>query len=156
MTEGRGCPDVATSLNNLANLYHGTQRMKEAEEAYREALFIRRELAQANPEACRPDVAMTLNNLAILYRDTQRMKEAEAYCREAEGVLEPFWCVNPEAHGDQMAQILSMRARLCDEQGGSSGDACTFARRALATAYNVGLKQDIQRLIRRLCVDSED
>jgi len=42
--------------------------MKAAEEAYQEALSIRRELAKANPEAYLPDVARTLNNLANLLR----------------------------------------------------------------------------------------
>ncbi len=39
-------PYVATTLNNLANLYSLTQRMKEAEAAYQEALDIRRQLAK--------------------------------------------------------------------------------------------------------------
>src|ERR1039458_4017276 len=127
-------------------------RMKEAEEACREALSIRRELAQANPEAYLPDVAMTLNNLANPYRDTQRMKEAEEACREAEGLLEPLWCVNPEVHGDQMAKIWWVRALLCEGPGESSTYACALARRAFAAAYDPGLKQGIQQLIHRLCV----
>jgi tetratricopeptide (TPR) repeat protein len=148
-------PYVATTLNNLALLYSATQRMKQAEEAYREALSIRRELAQANPEAYLPDVAMTLNNLALLYSATQRMKEAEEACREAEGLLEPLWRVNPEVHGDQMGRILLMRALVCEALGESSTDACALARRALAAAYDPGLKQGIQQLIDRLCVDSQ-
>ena len=46
----RSVPYVAMTFNNLANLYHVTQRMKEAETAHQEALSIRRELANANPE----------------------------------------------------------------------------------------------------------
>lgn len=42
---------VASTLNNLATLYRDMQRVKEAEEACREALSIRRKLAQANPKA---------------------------------------------------------------------------------------------------------
>ncbi len=136
-------PYVATTLNNLAALYYATQRMKEAEEAYREALSIRRKLARANPGAYLPDVAMTLNNLANLYRTTQRMQQAEEACHEAEALLEPLWSANPEVHGDQMARILLMRALLCEETGESNSDACALARRALAAAYNLGLKQQI-------------
>jgi hypothetical protein len=33
-------PHVATTLNNLGALYSDTQRLKEAEEAYREAQFV--------------------------------------------------------------------------------------------------------------------
>src|SRR5664280_3418439 len=147
--------EVAATLNNLAVLYRDTQRMKEAEEAYREALSTYRELAQANPEAYLPYVATTLNNLANLYSDTQRRKEAEEACREAEGLLEPLWRVNPEVHGDQMARILGTRALVCEALGESSTDACALARRALAAAYDPGLKQGIQQLIDQLCVDSQ-
>jgi outer membrane protein TolC len=41
-------PGVALTLNNLARLYYSTQRMKEAETAYQEALDIRRQLAKTN------------------------------------------------------------------------------------------------------------
>src|SRR5271157_1625840 len=80
-----GQPDVATALNNLAVLYSDTQRMKEAEAAYQEALDIFRQLAKTNPAAYQPDVAMTLNNLAALYYATQRLKEAEAFWQDALG-----------------------------------------------------------------------
>jgi tetratricopeptide (TPR) repeat protein len=43
-------PDVATTLNNLANLYSATQRMKEAEAACREAEGIPEPLWFVNPE----------------------------------------------------------------------------------------------------------
>jgi tetratricopeptide (TPR) repeat protein len=71
------------TLNNLGLLYSATQRMRDAEEAYAEALAIRRKLAEANPDAYLPDVATTLNNLAILYSATQRMSQAEEAYAEA-------------------------------------------------------------------------
>ncbi len=148
-------PDVAMTLNNLANLYSATQRMKEAEGAYQEALSTYRELAKANPEAYLPDVAMTLNNLAILYRATQRMKEAEECCREAECLLEPLWRANPEVHGDQIARILCTRALLCEPLGKSRREACVLARRAFAAAYHPYLKQSAQALLDRLCADDQ-
>ncbi|WP_423787669.1 tetratricopeptide repeat protein, partial [Klebsiella pneumoniae] len=70
-------------MYNLANLHSATERMKEAEAAYQEALSTFRELAKANPEAYLPNVAMTLSSLANLYRATERMKEAEAAYQEA-------------------------------------------------------------------------
>ena len=48
---------MAGTLNNLGNLYHDSQRLKEAEAAHREALDIRRQLAKTNPAAYQPDVA---------------------------------------------------------------------------------------------------
>jgi len=61
--------------------------MKAAEEAYQEALSIRRELAKANPEAYLPDVAGTLKTWSLLYRATQRMKAAEEAYQEALSIV---------------------------------------------------------------------
>ena len=129
--------------------------VKDAEATYQKALSIRRELAQANPEAYLSDVAMTLNNLAVLYRATQRMKDAEAACREAEAILEPLWSVNPELHGDEIARILWLRALLCEQLEKSCPNACVLARRALAAAYSEDLKQGIRQLINEHCVDQD-
>ena len=63
--------DVAQTLNNLAVLYKNTKRFSESELMYKEALEIRRRLAQSNPQAYDPDVAQTLNNLAHLYQKTK-------------------------------------------------------------------------------------
>ncbi|MCP4549219.1 MAG: tetratricopeptide repeat protein, partial [bacterium] len=64
-------PDVATTLNNLANLHSDTQAYGPALKEYEEALKIRRGLAESSPEDFLPDVATTLNNLAILHKATQ-------------------------------------------------------------------------------------
>jgi tetratricopeptide (TPR) repeat protein len=149
-------PNVAMTLNNLAILYSDTQRMKEAEGAYQEALSTYRDLAQANPEAYLPDVAMTLNNLAVLYSATQRMKEAEDRCCEAERCLEPLWHANPPVHGDQMARILGVHALLCEPDGGPGKDGCAFAQRGFAIAYDPAIKEAMQTLIDRLCVDTSE
>jgi tetratricopeptide (TPR) repeat protein len=136
-------------LNNLAILYSDTQRMKESEQSYQEALTIRRRLAEANPEAYLPDVAVTLNNLANLYTATQRMKEAEDACDEARAILEPLWRQNPELHGNQLAKINLLAAILAGPE--RPKDACEFARQALAAAYDPELKESAQQLIDQFC-----
>ena len=66
-------PNVATSLNNLAELYHTQGDYAKAEPLYKRALAI---LEQAlGPD--HPDVATSLENLAGLYRVTKRPAEAE-------------------------------------------------------------------------------
>jgi tetratricopeptide (TPR) repeat protein len=52
--------ELAATLNNLGVLDSDQGRMKEARKEYAEALQIRRELAQKNPETHQPDVAATL------------------------------------------------------------------------------------------------
>ena len=72
-----------TSCNNLADLLRDIGSFKEAEELHREALKIRRTLAEKNPDAYLPDLADSCNNLAILLHDTDSFKEAEELHRES-------------------------------------------------------------------------
>ena len=100
-------PDVAATLNNLAVLYGDTQRLKEAEAAYQEALDIGRQLSKANPAAYQqPDVALTLDNLANLYGATQRMKQAEAAYQEALDIRRQLAKANPAAYQPDVAATL--------------------------------------------------
>lgn len=62
-------PDVATTLNNLANLHSDNTEYEKASEEYEEALKIYRNLVKENPKAYLHYMANTLNNLAILYQD---------------------------------------------------------------------------------------
>jgi tetratricopeptide (TPR) repeat protein len=138
------------TLNNLAILYSGTQRIQKAEGAYEEALAAYRNLAEANPDAYLPNVAMTLNNLANLLLSNGRAEEADTHASEAEGILDPFWQARQELHGNQMARILSTRAQIF-EVGNKTGEACALARRALAATYDQVIRQSIQKLIERIC-----
>jgi tetratricopeptide (TPR) repeat protein len=70
-------PNVATSLNNLAQLLQATNRLSEAEPLKRRALAI--DEASYGPE--HPDVAIDLNNLALLLQATNRLSEAEPLSR---------------------------------------------------------------------------
>ena len=70
---------MATSLNNLAELYRTQGRYAEAEPLYRRSLTIRE--AKLGPD--HPDVATSLNNLAGLYRAQGRYAEAEPLYRRS-------------------------------------------------------------------------
>jgi len=76
---GKDHPNVAIDLNNLAQLYQATNRLKEAEPLMKRALA----LDEASFGKDHPDVAIDLNNLAQLYQDTNRLKEAEPLYRRA-------------------------------------------------------------------------
>jgi tetratricopeptide (TPR) repeat protein len=54
---------VATSFNNLAELYKSQGRYSEAEPLYQQALALRQKLLGDE----HPDVATSFNNLALLY-----------------------------------------------------------------------------------------
>jgi tetratricopeptide (TPR) repeat protein len=104
-----GHPDIATSLNNLAELYRNQGRYGEAEPLYLEALAIWR---KALPEG-HPDIATSLNNLALLYHSQGRYAEAEPLFREALAIRQKAL---PEGHPD-IAQSLNNLALLYDSQG---------------------------------------
>ncbi|MFM6591972.1 MAG: tetratricopeptide repeat protein, partial [Dolichospermum sp.] len=70
---GENHPDVATSLNDRAELYHNQGRYTEAEPMYIRARSIREQQLGEN----HPDVATSLNNLAALYENQGRYTEAE-------------------------------------------------------------------------------
>jgi len=116
-------PDVAMTLNNLANLYRDTQRLGEAEQAYREALTIRRALAETNPAAYRPDVATTLNNLAVLYSDTQRLGEALAAAQEAVELYRALAAQRPDAFTPDLATSLGALGSILRQDERTIADA---------------------------------
>ncbi|MBD2429177.1 tetratricopeptide repeat protein [Phormidium sp. FACHB-1136] len=120
---GDSHPDVAQSLNNLAELYRSQGRYKEAETLFQQALAIRREQLSDS----HPDVAQSLNNLAGLYRSQGRYREAEPFLREALMILrEQFGDSHPD-----VAQSLNNLAVLHQEQG-RYGEAETLLQQALA------------------------
>jgi tetratricopeptide (TPR) repeat protein len=71
--------EVATYLNNLAQLLKDTTRLEEAEPLMRRALVI----GEAFFGNEHPNVARHLNNLALLLKDTTRLEEAEPLMRRA-------------------------------------------------------------------------
>ena len=84
-------PNVAGTLNNLANLQRSLNDYESAEKGYQEALKIRRELAQTNPQTYLPDVAMTLINMGLLYQRGLPDRSKSLCCvHEAMMMLRPF------------------------------------------------------------------
>ncbi|WP_031291855.1 tetratricopeptide repeat protein, partial [Leptolyngbya sp. Heron Island J] len=77
-------PEVAASLNNLAELYRLQGRYEEAEPLYQRSLGILE--AQLGPQ--HPEVATNLNNLGLLYELQGRYEEAEPLYQRSLGILE--------------------------------------------------------------------
>ena len=79
------------TLNNLANLHCEKNEFPEAEAAYEEALQIRRDLANVNPQTYLPHVAMTTVNLSIFYlQNTPDQEKSLALAKEALQCSLPF------------------------------------------------------------------
>ncbi len=110
-------PNVAATLNNLANLVRGRGRLGEAEALYAEALEIRRNLAKEDPSAYLPDVAATLNNLANLVSDRGRLGEAEALYAEALASYRNLTKADPSTYLPDVAATLNNLANLVSDRG---------------------------------------
>lgn len=108
-------PEVARTLNILANIYNKTQRFKESENMYYESLEIRRRLASSNPQTFEPDVAYTLNDLAILYYITKRFTESEVAYKEAMDIYRRLAIDNPQTFEPDLAKVLNNLANLCSD-----------------------------------------
>ncbi len=76
---GDNYPDIAISLNNLAELYQSQGRYSEAEPLLKEALAIDKKQLGDND----PATAASLNNLAVFYIDQKRYIAAEPLLKEA-------------------------------------------------------------------------
>ena len=120
---GKNHPDVATSLNNLADLYMEQGLYGRAEPLYQRALAIREAALGKN----HPDVADSLHNLAILYVDQGLYGRAEPLYQRALAIREAALGKN---HPD-VAQSLNSLALLYLEQG-LYGRAEPLFQRALA------------------------
>jgi tetratricopeptide (TPR) repeat protein len=120
-------PGLAASLNNLASLLQGTNRLAEAEPLMRRALAIGEK--SLGPE--HPTVAIHLNNLAELLRNTGRIAEAEPLIRRALAIGEKSLGLE---HAD-VASYLDNLARLLKDTN-RPAEAEPIYRRALVIFEN--------------------
>lgn len=104
--------DVATTLNNLANLHSVTNNYPVAEKEYTEALKKYRDLADKNHNVFLPKITMTLNNLANLHRDTNNLLAAEEEYTEALKTYRDLAEKNPDAFLPDVAMTLYNMALL--------------------------------------------
>jgi len=104
--------DIASILNSLATLDYNQYLPEAARKGYEEALKIRRELAQKNPDTCRPDLAKTLNNLAIFDRDQNRTEAARKELEESLQIRRDLARKNPEMYLPDAAMALNNLAIL--------------------------------------------
>ena len=104
--------EMATTLNNLANLHSDLERYEEAEKEYKESLEIRRGLANTNPETYMGDVSMSLNNLAALHKNLVRYEEAEMEYKESLEICRELAKSNPDIYLGDVATTLNNLAIL--------------------------------------------
>ncbi|MDP8051720.1 tetratricopeptide repeat protein [Pasteurella atlantica] len=120
---GENHPSLATTLNNLANLYRTQGKYAKAESLYKRSLAIKEKALGEN----HPSVATILNNLAELYRTQSKYTKAELLYKRALAITE-------KALGENaldVAATLSNFAGLYEAQG-KYAKAESFHKRYLA------------------------
>ena len=79
---------------------------------YKDALDIRKRLAEANPQAYEPGLTDSYNNLALLYMDTQRYAESEKMHKAALEIRKRLADPNPQVYEPYLAGSYSSLADL--------------------------------------------
>jgi tetratricopeptide (TPR) repeat protein len=107
LTKAKSEEERAKVLNRLGNNQSNNCDYVNAEKSYTEALEIRRELAEKNPQAYNPDVAMTLNNLGLLQANILKHEEAKESYKEALEIYTDLAENNPQAYSPDVAMTLN-------------------------------------------------
>uniref|UniRef100_UPI0028526DD7 tetratricopeptide repeat protein n=1 Tax=Schaalia odontolytica TaxID=1660 RepID=UPI0028526DD7 len=89
----------------------------EALEAAREAVRLRRALAEASPAAYAPDLAMSLTNLAAFLSEVGKQDEALEAAREAVRLRRALAEASPQAYTPNLAMSLTNLANILSAVG---------------------------------------
>ena len=110
-------PNLAASLNNLANWLGDVGQRDEALAAIREAVEIYRRLAAAQPDAFRSRLATSLNNLANMLSAVGQRAEALAAIHQAAEIYRQLAAAQPDAFLPDLARSLNNLAKMLSEVG---------------------------------------
>ena len=109
-------PDLAASVNNLANRLAEAGRRAEGLAAAQEAVDLRRELAAGNRDAYLPDLATSVNNLAIHLAEAGRRAEGLAAAQEAVDLYRELAAGEPHLYGPTAERVGELVAFLTRDE----------------------------------------
>ena len=107
-------PLVASSLNDLAGLYHSQGRYGEAEPLYQQTLELWKRLLGSE----HPDVANSLNSLAALYHSQGRYVEAELLYQQALELYKQLGDEHPDVATslNNLAELYYLQGRYSEAE----------------------------------------
>ena len=111
-------PNLALSLNTLANVLSELGRRQEALTAAQEAADLYRALARARLEAFTPELATSLNTLANVLPELGRREEALTAAQEAVELRRALARARPEAFTPELATRSTPSPTCCRSFGG--------------------------------------
>jgi tetratricopeptide (TPR) repeat protein len=124
-TLGPDHPDVAKSLDRLADLYEGEGRYADAEPLYKRSLAIRENVLGPDHRA----VADSLNKLSILYIDESRLADAEPLYKRSLAILQKALGPDHRDVGTVLTNLAALYTNL-----GRHQDAESLYKRSLANS----------------------
>ena len=110
-------PDLAASLNNLANRLAGNGQRHEALKTAQEGTNLYRTLAKHDPAVYTPDLAVSLNNLASYLASNGQRHEALKTTQEATNLYRTLAKHNPAVYTPDLAAALNNLAIDLDDNG---------------------------------------
>jgi tetratricopeptide (TPR) repeat protein len=122
-----------------------------ASTVYQEALTIRRQLAQGNPQAHLPEVAMTLNNLGILRLDQENLQQAQTLIAEALTIRRVLWKHHAGAYANALAQSLAVEIMILQKKKEAVTLICERLHEMAHVARSENLKQWAQERTVKVC-----
>lgn len=128
---GENHPNVASSLNNLAAIYHYQRRNSEAEILLLQALKLEKNLKRED-YYCTNN---TLNNLAEVYRAQQRYSEAEPFYRQALELQKRHLGGN---HPKLSSTLHNLAGLYCDQQRYSEAEPLYLHALELSQSLEAG------------------
>ena len=140
-TAGYVLPNLATSLNNQANLLRDLGQPEEALAVNGEALSLYRQLAAASPDEFTFNVAASLNNLALPLRDLGQPEEALDVIEEAVGMARQLAAARPDE--------FTLPRGIAGQPGRPPGRSRTARRRSLRPRRPAACTSSRRRQARR-------
>ena len=134
-------------LNNMGSSLDDLNEHPQALKAYEEALAIRRQLADKNPQAYQPYVAMTLNNLGVLYDDLNDHPQALAAYEEALKVYKKLAAANPQAYLPDVAMTLNNLAMFYQDDQPNKEVSLRYAHEAVEVLGKCNDTPEVRRLL---------
>lgn len=120
---------TAISMNNLAAIYRGLEKLSEAEQLYKQAMIIWEKSVGKNSY----EVASCLNNLAELYSSQQKYKDSEKLFKASLSILENLY-------GKEHINLVDVLENMVDlyKKSGSSGKATILEEKIRLIKAKVG------------------
>ncbi|SCE91939.1 Tetratricopeptide repeat-containing protein [Micromonospora chaiyaphumensis] len=110
-------PELAMSLDNLANALRNLGRLREALAAHREAVKVCDQLAAEQPETHEHDLALYLNNLGLTLRDLGELAEALVHIERATEIRRRLARHNPSAHSQGLLRSIRAQVKITARLG---------------------------------------